>query len=120
MREPNPRTKFSSKISFLISGEYDERDHIGRSAGQIAMYRSNMSFLNRVKPAHLRPKKKLTEEEAAKWLPREDNGRSKAQNECFIANKQRLTALRKCSIILFLLENIDFPNEYQFLSVFDW
>ena len=77
-----------------VPGEYEERDHSGRSAAQIQVYRTNQAFLNRARPAALRPKRNMSVEEVRKWLPDVNNGRTPAQNACYIANRQRFAALK--------------------------
>ena len=80
-----------------VPGEYEERDHTGRSDAQIKLYRTNVAFLNRVRPEELRQKRNMSKEEVAKWLPDINNGRSHAENMMYIGNKQRLAAIKaKC------------------------
>ena len=94
--EEEDEEEFYTKNSrdIYIPGEYEERDHSGRSNQQIQIYRSNLAFLNRIKPVRLRPKRNMTDEEKKKWLPDSHKFRSAQQNACYVANKQRLAALK--------------------------
>ena len=83
---------FRNNRDVYIPGEYIERDHTGRSAAQISMYRNNMTFLNRIKPADLRPKKIMTESELRRWLP--DSDRDAEEHARYVGNKQLLSALK--------------------------
>ena len=48
---------FAFETDIYNPGEFEEPDHSGKSEAQIARYRKNSAFLNRVRPAHLRPKR---------------------------------------------------------------
>ena len=48
---------FAFETDIYNPGEFEEPDHTGKSEAQIARYRKNSAFLNRVRPAHLRPKR---------------------------------------------------------------
>ena len=60
---------YKSSSDIYIPGQYEERGHVGRSIEQIRQYRANFAFLNRIKPAHLKPTKLLNETQTALWLP---------------------------------------------------
>ena len=74
-----------------IPGEYEERDHSGRSSAEILLYRTNIAFINRIKPRYLQPKSKGCDE---LFVNRSNSSLTTMQIKQYHANKQFLAALK--------------------------
>jgi len=90
---------FAKSTDIFVPGEYKERNHNGRNAAQVQLYRTNMAFLNRINPNCL---KSNTNQPSSQKKSQRENGpksyllneRSKSENKCYAANKKLFAELR--------------------------
>merc|ERR1712136_250448 len=86
---------FAFETDIYNPGEFEEPDHSGKSEAQIARYRKNSAFLNRVRPAHLRPKRGTQTYSMLFFKKPEFNPKyDQTQNNRYSENKRRIHAIK--------------------------